>query len=143
MINKIKEDLTYARKAGIKDKVGFLSMLYSDAMMIAKNKKKELPSDEECISVIKKIMKGCKDTVAHLEKVPHLNRDYAAIYNHDCEIEILYDYLPKQLTKEELMILLEEQDISNIGQTMKFFKDNYPNQYDGKYLSSLIRELSK
>lgn len=141
MINKIKEDLTYARKAGIKDKVGFLSMIYSDAMMIAKNKKKELPTDEEVLSVIKKVMKGCKETVKHLENHPIEEKELNSLNKFKSEIDILEGYLPKQFNGAELLELLHKQDITNMGKTMKFFKDTYPNQYDGKFLAGLIKSL--
>ena len=62
------------------------------------------------------------------------------------EKEVLDSYLPKMLSEEELASAIDEILTSNgftamkdMGNAMKMLKEKYPNQYDGKLASTLIR----
>lgn len=62
------------------------------------------------------------------------------------EKEILDSYLPKMLSESELTSVIDEIISTNefstmkyMGNAMKILKETYPNQYDGKLASTLIR----
>lgn len=62
------------------------------------------------------------------------------------EKEVLDGYLPKMLSEAELSSAIDEIVTSNgfstmkdMGNAMKILKEKYPNQYDGKLASTLIR----
>jgi len=61
------------------------------------------------------------------------------------EIDILSQFLPKKLSKDEieaaLQSYLESNPSSKLGTIMSFFKNTYPGLYDGKELSNRCREL--
>lgn len=62
------------------------------------------------------------------------------------EKEVLDGYLPKMLSEAELSSAIDEivtangfSTMKDMGNTMKILKEKYPNQYDGKLASTLIR----
>ena len=62
------------------------------------------------------------------------------------EKEILDSYLPKMLSEKELASVIDEVITTNgfstmkdMGNAMKILKEKYPNQYDGKLASTLIK----
>jgi uncharacterized protein YqeY len=66
--------------------------------------------------------------------------------NNLSEVEILNEYLPKQLTNDQLQTvigqLIEEKKYSSIkemGKIMADLKAGYPGQYDGKIANDYIK----
>lgn len=61
------------------------------------------------------------------------------------EIEILLKYAPVQMNDETLkqviLKFLETTPKANIGQVMKYLKENHNNQYNGKSAQTIIKEL--
>ena len=62
------------------------------------------------------------------------------------EKEVLDRYLPKTLSEDELTKVVEEliekngfTTMKDMGNVMKILKETYPNQYDGKLASTIIR----
>lgn len=62
------------------------------------------------------------------------------------EKEILDGYLPKMLSEAELSSAIDEivttngfSTMKDMGNAMKILKEKYPNQYDGKLASTLIK----
>lgn len=62
------------------------------------------------------------------------------------EKEVLDGYLPKMLLEAELSSAIDEivtangfSTMKDMGNAMKILKEKYPNQYDGKLASTLIR----
>lgn len=71
-------------------------------------------------------------------------------YNPASDQEYMYlkEYIKVQLTEEEIrtiiMGLMVRSDVQyNMGLVMKYFKENYPNQYDGKLVSQIAKEMLK
>ena len=58
------------------------------------------------------------------------------------EQEILEQFLPQQLTDVKVDAIISSNGFSNIGECMKFFKENYAGLYDGKVVSTKFRALS-
>ena len=64
------------------------------------------------------------------------------------EIEILTQYLPKELSRPELEDIIDniivEQNLEgmrSLGVIMKHMTQTYPNQYDGKLVSTIAKEV--
>lgn len=60
------------------------------------------------------------------------------------EAEYLEDFIKQQLTTNEINKIitgLKTNFNCNIGLVMKYFKDNYPGQYDGKLVSQIAKEM--
>ena len=66
--------------------------------------------------------------------------------NEIAEMKIMEEYLPKQLSEQDIrdiiMGRMVQSDIPcNMGIVMKYFKDNYSGQYDGKMVSTIAKEM--
>ena len=123
MKNRIIEDIKLAMKAQDKEKLNVVRMLKSDIQMAELNKKGEL-TDDEVISVVTKQIKMRKDSIKEFEKGNRTD----LIEQASKEIKILEEYLPEQLSEEEVV------DIVNAV----FNKINPTSQADmGKIMGSL------
>ena len=56
-------------------------------------------------------------------------------------MEVMNEFLPKMLTEDELKEVIKASGLNNIGQIMKYLKENYNGLYDGKIASKLIKEI--
>lgn len=106
-----------------------------------KDKQKELTnSDIENI-----IVKEKKKRVDALEQFKKANRE-DLIKQTETEIEILDNYLPKQLTREEIekevdtyMKPLSDVSVTQMGSIIKDLKARLGNTADGKTLAEVVR----
>ena len=88
-------------------------------------------SDNQVITIIKKISDNIKETNGSTE-----------------EIEVLSKYLPKELTRLQMEEIVDrfiiENEIDNMkgmGKIMNHFRMNFPSRYDGKLLSTIVKEV--
>lgn len=96
------------------------------------------------------------DVVGIIQKLSKQRQESADIYNEagrtelsDKELkekEVLNTYLPKMLSETELTSVIDNivtangfSTMKDMGNVMKLLKETYPNQYDGKLASTLIR----
>lgn len=56
------------------------------------------------------------------------------------ELAILENYLPKQLTEDQIRAIFADNGLEGVGPRMKFLKENYTGQYDGAVASKLAKE---
>src|ERR1035437_8022018 len=127
LIDKLVEDKMRAMvdKDGIKKNL--LSCLIGDAQ---KNViKPAKPSKETILGLIKKFIENAQFVMSKTEA---LNPAYTQAV---AEIDILEDYRtqygPKQLTEKDIECIILCKSLDFKG-TMKYFKENYPSQYEGK-----------
>lgn len=90
------------------------------------------PSEDQIYAVIKKLYEAANEM-----------REYSPA--SDQEYMYLKDYIKVQLGRTEIETIIAElllqQPNTNIGVVMKYFKENYPNQYDGKLVSQIAKEV--
>lgn len=139
LFEKIQQDRLEARK----DK----NVLKSDLLgcVIAESSKQDkVPSDEKVISTIRKFIKGAEDTLSFMNKMC-LDSPYDEIKKCTLndEVVILDSYLPKQLDEVSIRTIITPFKGQSIGVVMKYFKDNYSGQYDGKEVSRIAGEILK
>lgn len=147
LLNTIKEDLLALRKSekteSVKIKVSLLTTLYSEAANIGLNDKKRESTDEEVIAVIKKFIKSIDESLSVSDNV---------CTKLLLEKQVLSDYLPSQLTKDQLETIVKDivvqlqcgDDVSkpiSIGVIMGSLKKTYSGQFDGKLASEVIRNV--
>lgn len=137
LLTQIKSDQLAARKARNLEKSSLLTTLIGEASMIGKNDGNRDSTDAEVIGVIRKFLKGVKE---NLDIVGDHNTAVCDILN--AEEEILSSYLPKQMTEEQIKAALEGQ-AKNKGLLMKYLKDNFAGQYDGKLAAQVVDEFLK
>jgi len=100
---KIIEDMKTAMKAGNKDRLKVVRLIMAATKQVEVDKRIEL-DDAGVLSVLDKMVKQRRDSVEQFEKGGR--EDLAAIERG--EIAVLEEYLPEQLSKEELLALVDE-----------------------------------
>ncbi len=153
MQEQIKSELKKAMLDRDAEKTNTLRMLSSaltneivSETRISSGKTPETPlTDEEVLKVIKREVKKRKDSI---EQYVSANREDLA-ENERAELKILEEFLPPQMTKEEIRAKIAEYLVSNpvdptkkgqfVGQMIKEFGDSA----DGQVIKSVIDELIK
>ena len=142
LVEQINEDVKTAMKNQDKEKLNVIRMVKS-ALQIAKINSKHELSDEEAIDVIEKQIKMRNDSV---EEFTRAGRD-DLVKQYTDEITILKAYMPKQLTEEEVMAIIDEvfKEVNptspkQMGLIMKGVTPKVKGKYDMKEISNLIKE---
>ena len=97
MRNQILEDLKAAMKAQDKEKLSVIRMVKGAMQMEELNKKAEL-TDDEVVAVISKQIKTRKESIEEFKKASRND----LIEQTEKEIAILNEYMPEQLSEEEI-----------------------------------------
>lgn len=142
MRNKILEDLKQAMKVQDKERLSVIRMVKGSIQMSELNKKHEL-SDEEVLEVISKEIKSRNDSINEFKKG---NRE-DLIDKTQKEIDILKEYLPKQLSEEELTKVIDEvfdlvkpTSPKDMGTIMKELKPKVAGKADMGLVSKIVKE---
>lgn len=141
MFNQLKKDNLEARKTKNTVKSNLLSTLIGEAQNIGKNAGNREPNNDEVLGVIKKFLKANEESIVMLEKA---GRDST---KEKEERSILLTYQPKQLDESQLKKAIDEivgsmadKSPKVMGQVMNLLKEKYPNQFDGKMASALVKQ---
>lgn len=140
MYEKIRQDIRFAMKDHDKFKMNLLKCVWSDIQKFQKDNNGVI-SGAEVVNIVKKYIKSIDDNLEKLKgKIQHQD---SYVINLNAEKEILKKYLPEQLTKTEMITMINTCKINkmNFGQIMRWFKENHPNKYNGKTLSELVKEI--
>ena len=111
MINKINEDLKAAMKEQNTFRLSVLRMLKS-ALQLEGIEKKGALTDNDVIAVIKRQVKLRKDSVAEYKKYGKVG----SVESLNDEIKILNEYLPEELSEDELTKIIDKA-ISDVKPT--------------------------
>ncbi|OIN94125.1 hypothetical protein AUJ38_02590 [bacterium CG1_02_42_9] len=103
LIEKIQTDLKSFLKNHQTAEVVTLRFLLADCQNVKIDKRREL-SDEETIEIIQRQIKSHSDSITAFEKGGRLD----LVAKEKREAEILQNYLPRQLTDEEINGLIKE-----------------------------------
>ena len=140
---KLLEDLKTAMRDKDVTKKNTVQMVRAAILQIEKDKGIEV-SDEKIIEIIAKEVKGKKDAIVDFEKG---GRDDLVLQTNT-EIAILREYLPKQLSKEEIRTIVEEiinaigaTGIKDMGPVMKEAKAKIGAGADGRTINEVVKEL--
>lgn len=119
-----------------------ISMLRAAILQVEKDEQKKLNDDEIKVLVAKEIKKK-KDAI--IEYVKAQRQDIADDLNK--EIEVLSKYLPKQLTKEEVIQIVEESinnvkaaSIRDMSKVMQDLRQKTQGKADGKLVNDIVKE---
>ena len=142
MFEKITKDLTEAMKAKDTFRTSVLRMLKSALKNEEINKKSPL-TDDEVLSIIKKQVKTRKDSMN--EYISYNRMDLADSLQK--EIDILNEYLPEELSDEELEKIVKEtitkvkaESIKQMGIVIKTISSEYGARCDMAKVSKLVKE---
>lgn len=143
----LKEKLLNDLKECMKDKniirKNTVQMIRAAILQVEKDKAIEL-NDEQIIEIIAKEAKKRKDAEANFEKS---GREDLINQNKE-ELSILTEYLPKQLTVQEVEEKVKEviaetgaTSIKDMGIVMKTAKEKIGTAADGKTISEVVKRL--
>ena len=142
MFEKITKDLTEAMKAKDTFRTSVLRMLKSALKNEEINKKSPL-TDDEVLAIIKKQVKTRKDSMN--EYISYNRMDLADSLQK--EIDILNEYLPEELSDEELEKIVNEtitkvnaESIKQMGLVIKTISSEYGARCDMAKVSKLVKE---
>lgn len=140
---KLMEDLKDCMKEKKELRKNVIQMIRAAILQVEKDKQIEL-TDDQIIEIIAKEAKKRKDSLADYEKSGRQD----LIDNINEEISIINEYLPKQLTKEELVPIIQEiinetaaTSVKDMGKVMKAAKEKVGAAADGKTINEVVKEL--
>ncbi|AZR73166.1 glutamyl-tRNA amidotransferase [Anoxybacter fermentans] len=144
--DELLEDMKIAMKQKDKERLSVIRMARAAIKNVEIDKRKDL-TDEEVIEILAKEVKSRRDAITEYEKA---GRD-DVVQKLQQEIEILSKYLPRQLTREELEVLVNEvvaqvnaTSLKDMGKVMGAIMPKVKGRADGKLVNQLVREkLSK
>lgn len=140
---KLMEDLKEAMRSKNEIKKNTVQMVRAAILQIEKDKGIQV-EDDRILEIIAKEVKTKKDAIKDFEKAERQD----LINQTNQEIEVLQQYLPKQLSREEIKVELEKI-ISEIGATtmkdmgaiMKEAKAKMGASADGKTINEVAKEI--
>ena len=142
MIEKLDKDMIEAMKNKEKERLTVIRMVKASLKQEQIDHKKEI-NDDLLIDVVNKQIKMRKDSITEFEKG---NRQ-DLIDQTQKEIDILLAYLPEQLSKEEVLKVIDElfEELKptgqkDMGKVMKEAQAKLKGKADMKEVSTIIRE---
>ena len=136
MLEQIAKDITDAMKKKEKERLDALRYLKA---MLQENKVSKAPKAE--LDIVVAHHKKLKDSIENFPE-GHILREKTLK-----EISFLEIYLPKQMTKDEVVSLIKSiissQENTQIGLVMKELSPQIKGKFDGKEASNLVSELLK
>lgn len=141
LVEKLKKDMIEAMKNKDKEKLTVIRMVKAALDKERIDKKVEV-NDDLLIDVINKQVKLRNDSLEEFKKA---NRD-DLVKQTEAELEILKDYLPEQLSEEEVITIIEEvinevnaETIKDMGKVMKEVTPKVKGKTDMKFVSEIIK----
>ena len=142
MVEKLEKDMIEAMKNKDKDRLTVIRMVKASLKQEQIDHKKEI-NDDLLIDVVNKQIKMRKDSISEFEK---WNRQ-DLIEKTQAEIEVLLAYLPEQLSKEEVLKIIDEifkevnpEGPKDMGKVMGLAQGKLKGKADMKEVSTIIRE---
>lgn len=132
LMEDIKAKQLAARKAGAPE-ASLYTTLLGEAGAIGKNAGNRETTDQEVVAVVKKFIKNLDETITALTS---RNQDAGAFLN---ERGVLEQFLPVQMTEQAIQNVAKQ--CSSMPEFMKFLKENYAGQYDGKLASTVAKAI--
>ena len=142
LVEKINEDMKLAMKSQDKERLNVIRMLKS-AIQLSKIELKHELTDEEVVDVVAKQIKMRKDSIAEFTKAERL--DLAE--QNQKEVEILNEYMPEQLSLDEVTKIIDEVFASvnptspkQMGLIMKEVNPKVRGKFDMGEVSKIIKD---
>ena len=142
MRERILNDLKEAMKLQDKDRLSVIRMVKAAVQMEELNLKREL-NDDEVIGIISKQIKTRKESIIEFEKGNRTD----LIEQTQKEIEILMDYLPEQLTEEEVHQIVENafnkvepKSMADMGKLMAIITPSVKGKFDMGLISKMVKD---
>lgn len=141
--SKIMNDIKIAMKAKDKEKLEALRAVKSALLLLKTDKSSKLMNETAEIGLLQKLVKQRKDSA---EIYKQQNRE--DLYNKEIiEAEIIGNYLPKQLSDEELNKAIEKiikstgaTSMADMGKVMGITGRELSGKADGKRIAEIVKK---
>ncbi|MCZ8511170.1 GatB/YqeY domain-containing protein [Paenibacillus filicis] len=140
---RLNEDMKLAMKSQDKFKLSVIRMVRAAIKNIEIDQRKTL-DDQEVLDVLNREIKQRKDSLQEFEKA---GRDDLAD-NLKAEIAILMEYMPQQLTEEEVKAIVQQtiQEVgasskADMGKVMGALMPKVKGLADGKVVNQFVQQL--
>ena len=114
-----------------------LSFLLSKIKNKSIDLKVEEVDDMTTIQIIQKFVKGLEEEKESLQKACRT----AQANTLSNQIKLVNKYLPKQMSEDEIKIIIQGLEDKSIPAVMKYFKENYQGKVDMKLVNKVVREI--
>jgi uncharacterized protein YqeY len=143
-LTDFKAKLQDGLKEALKRKDSIRLSLYR--MLLASTKNKEVEkirplTEDEFIAVVKTSIKQHMESIKRKKKGNRLD----LVEKEEKELAILKEFMPSQLSEEEIIREIEEAIVSlqaqsqkEMGKVIKFILEKFPGRIDGKVLSGMV-----
>ena len=143
-VSKNLKDAMIKKEINLVNTLRLILAAIKERDIISKGKGQDLEvNDKEIISLLQSMIKQRKGSI---ELYVQGNRDDLA-KKEENEIKIISDFLPSQLSKEELDEIInntiksnEVNSMKDIGKIIKIVKEKYDGMMDFGYVSKVIKE---
>ena len=142
LVNRINEDMKSYMKAQDKEKLSVIRMV-KGAMQLKKVEVKRELTDDDVIDIISKQIKMRKDSIQEFVKAGR--EDLANQY--ESEIEILSTYMPSQLSRDEVIEIIDEvfnkinpTSPKQMGLVMKEVTPKVKGRFDVSEVSKIVKD---
>ncbi|UZP04211.1 GatB/YqeY domain-containing protein [Clostridium botulinum] len=139
---KLQEDWKAALKAKDKFRANTISTAKSAILLVEKTDNVKL-EDDEVINILAKEVKQRRESMLEFEKG---NRQ-DLVDQCNTELEILLEYLPQQLSEEEIKQIVKDSaeemgasSIKDMGKVMSAIRPKIVGRADGKIVSQIVKE---
>jgi uncharacterized protein YqeY len=141
---KISEDLAKAMKSGDKTRVDTLRMIRAQLIAFSKRGADHNITPEDEISILTSAAKKRKEAIEEFKKANRLEM----VEKEESELKIIQEYLPKQLTEEEIKEIIKKyitetgaSGQKDFGKVMPLVMKELKGKADGKLVQNLVKEL--
>jgi uncharacterized protein YqeY len=139
---RLTEDMKTAMKEKDKDRLSVIRMARNAIQVVEKAKLQEL-DEEQVVEVLTKEVKMRKEAIEEFKKG---NRQDLVDKNL-MEIDVLMEYLPQQLTEEEIAEIVQQavidtgaQSIKEMGRVMSAIMPKVKGRADGKLVNQIVKQ---
>ncbi len=141
--DNLLEDMKTAMKVKDKIKKDTIQMVRAAILQVEKDNKVTL-DDDGIVDVIAKEVKKRRDSLVEFKKGDRQD----LIDNLQCEIEVLLQYLPQQLTEQELEQIVREAidkvgatSKKDMGKIMQAVMPKIKGRADGKMVNQIVNKI--
>jgi len=142
--NKLQKDLVEAMKAKNEPRISAVRSIKTAIQVEKTNGSYHELSDDDIVKIIQKLSKQRQESY---DLYAEAGRNDLAEKEKDEKV-YLDEYLPKMLGEDELESIVKlivsevgATTMKDMGKVMKELSSRYPNQYDGKTASTLIKSM--
>lgn len=142
LLEKLKSDLITAMKEKDKEKLNTLRAVKGAIQLEVINNKKE-ENDDLLLDVINKQIKMRNDSISEFEKAGRED----LVNSYQKEVDILKEYMPKELTEEEIEEIIDGAiketgaiTIKDLGSVMRIITPIVKNKCNMKEVTNKIKE---